>query len=260
VKLSRLLDRRWLWPALVLAVAFALRALYGPGPGGERPAVHSETSLFDVFLAGDLLGREEVTYQEDASGKTVRLTTASELTTPYGAMTVSSEADFTVPDFTLTRYRATNSGMMCMAEFTLERREGGFIFTTTGSAEGRKLELAAPPNTVLLDNNIAGHYQLLARRWKAIAGSGAPFPVVVPQAGKLFEATLTPGGERQGELSGRRVLARGLQLAFGSLKADLWVAEETGDLLDARLHGKQEGEYLRVGFHWLDEGDPSPPE
>jgi hypothetical protein len=76
----------------------------------------------------------------------------------------------------------------------------------------------------------------------------------------LFEATLTPGGERQGELSGRRVLARGLQLAFGSLKADLWVAEETGDLLDANLHAKQEGEYVRVGFHWLDEGDPSPPE
>jgi hypothetical protein len=185
------------------------------------------------------------------------LTTASELTLPYGAMTVSSEADFTVPDFTLTRYHATNSGMMCLAEFTLARQDGTFIFTTGGSAQGRNLELPAPPDTVLLDNNIAGHYQLLARRWKVIAGSGGTFPVIVPQAGRTFEATLSQGEERQGQLAGRRVLVRGLQLAFGSLKADLWVAEETGDLLDAALHGKQEGEYRRVGFRWLDEGSPS---
>jgi hypothetical protein len=259
VKLSRLLDRRWLWPALVLAVAFALRSFYGPIPGGPGATAGSESFRFEVFLGEELLGEEEVTYQEDARGTTARLTTTSELTLPYGAMTVSSEADFTLPDFTLTRYRATNSGMMCMAEFTLERQEGGFIFTTAGSAEGRKLELAAPPNTVLLDNNIAGHYQLLARRWKLIAGSGSTFPVIVPQAGRTFEATLSPGEERQGQLAGRRVLARGLHLAFGSLKADLWVAEETGDLLDAVLHGKEEGEYRRVAFRWLDEGDPSSP-
>lgn len=258
MKLGNLLDRRWLWPALVLAVAFALRAFYGPIPGGPAGATGSESFRFEVLVGGKRLGEEEGTYQEDARGTTARLTTRSTLTVLAGPMTVASEAEFALPDFTLTRYRATESGKMCLSEFTLERQGGTLAFTTSGSAEGRKLELTAPPNTVLLDNNIAAHYQLLARRWKLITARGSTFSVVVPQAGKVFEATLTPGEERQGQLAGRRVLARGLALTFGSLQADLWVAEETGDLLDVLLHGKEEGEYRRLAFHWLGEGKPSP--
>lgn len=259
MKLSRLLDRRWLWPALVIAVAFALLVFFKPGPEGERVLVHSETFLFDVLLGGNRLGEEEVTYKEEAGAKAARLTTASELTLPYGTLTVDSEADFSFPDLTLTRYRVTNTGEMCIADFTLLRQGDRFTFTTGGSEGGRSLELPAPPDTVLLDNNIAGHYQLLARRWKTMGERMATFPVVVPQAGKVFEATLAPGEKRTGELAGRRVVARGLRLAFGSLQADLWVDEGTGDLLDVALHAKEEGEYRRVGFRWLSEGDASPP-
>jgi hypothetical protein len=56
MKLGKLLDRRWLWPVLVLAVAFALRAFYGPIPGGPGAAAGSESCRFEVFVGEELLG------------------------------------------------------------------------------------------------------------------------------------------------------------------------------------------------------------
>ena len=250
-------NRRWLWPLLTLAVAGLLVVAdrWQTQRDGETGGEAIRTAVFEVWLEGKSLGQEQMLYNTDREAGTARLTTSSELELPYGTMHVDSEAGFSLPDLVLTRYRVTNTGQMCLAEFALDRQDDHFQFTTGGSVGGRDSELPAEPGTALLDNNIASHYQLLAWRWQASPGGTLTCPVVVPQVGKVFEGTVTLGATSAATLDGREVVARCLHVSVGPLTADAWVEEDTGDLLRVVLQGKHPAEYRRVGLRNLP-GDP----
>jgi len=249
-------NRRWLWPLLTLAVAGMLVvADKWPGRRAGKPADEAgRRAVFEVWVGGKNLGQEQMLYDTDPEAGTARLTTSSKLTLPFGTMHVDSEADFSLPGLVLTRYRLTNTGRMSLAEFTLDRQDDHFRFTTGGSAGGRDSELPAEPGALLLDNNIAGHYQLLAWRWRSGHGGTLHCPVVVPQAGKVFEGTITPGATGSATLDGRQVVGRCLDVTVGPLTAEVWLEEKTGELLRVVLHGEPAAEYRRVGLSDLPGG------
>jgi len=244
---SRLPARHLLWPLLAVTAAAALFL-------GERWTVHDAPgTTFEVWYEGERLGEERMTYRAEPERGYAVLSTVSDLKTGHRSIHVMSEARFSLPGLVLRRYHLTNTGQMSMAEFTLTREDGHFRLTTGGSAGGRDLQLPAGDDTLLLDNNIAAHYQLLAWRWWR--GDRGPFTcsVVVPQTGRLFEAHIEPGGSREARLGGRRVSARWLRLTMGPLRAQVWVDEATGDLLEVDLQSKARGRYRRLGLQW-----PSP--
>ena len=222
---------------------------------GEVGSEAVRKAVFEVWLEGKNLGQEQMLYDADREAGTARLTTSSELKLPYGTMHVHSEAGFSLPDLVVTRYRVINTGRMSMAEFALDRQDDHFQFTTGGSVGGRESELPAEPGTALLDNNIASHYQLLAWRWRAGPGGRLTCPVVVPQAGKVFEGTVTLGATSAATLDGREVVARCLCVTVGPLTADVWVEESTGDLLRVVLQSEHPAEYRRLRLTDLP-GDP----
>ncbi len=234
-----------MWPLLALAVAGGI--LIGNRFLGKR----TTEAVYEIWYEGQLIGEEHSAYVRDKETGTAVLTTSSELKLSYGSMRVDSEAHFSLPDLVLTQYRVTNMGRMCIAEFTLDRRDGRFTFTTGGSVGGRDTELPAEAETLLLDNNIAAHYQILAWRWHAGPRGTLTCPVVVPQTGKVFDGKIEPQGTRQAMLASREVTARRLRVTAGPLTADVWLAESTGDLLQVTLHGKHEAGYRRVGVRGL---------
>ena len=245
MKRSTVLDRRWLWPLLALAVAAGLLV------GNRFLGRQTGEAVYEIWYEGQRIGEEQAAYVRDRASGTAVLTTSSKLTTPYGPVWLDSEAQFSLPGFVLTQYRVTSMGEMCLAEFALERRDGRFRFTTGGSVGGRDTELAAEPDTLLLDNNVAAHYQVLAWRWHAGGGEALMCPVVVPQAGKVFDGQIEPQEAREATLGGRAVTARRLRVTVESLAADVWVAESTGDLLGVTLDGEHEAGYRRAGVRGL---------
>jgi len=237
-------NRMWLWPLLTLAVAGLL--MLGDRWRAHRKAESGGRAVFEVLLDGTTIGQEQMVYDADPDASTARLTTSSELTLSSSTMHVKSEATLTLPDFVLTRYRVTNTGRMSMAEFALDRRDGHFQFSTSGSVGGRDSELPAQPDAALLDNNIASHYQLLAWRWRRTPGGKLTCPVVIPQVGKVFEGIVERAGTWPATLKGRPITARCLCVTVGPLTADVWVEEGTANLLRVVLQGTHPAEYRRL--------------
>jgi len=238
--------RRWAWPILAAIVGVGLLVLAPEQPKG------GVSVIFELRIAGVLKGEETDTFLLDKEGHWTSLSTSGEFSVGPKTLRLRSEATFGLPDLALQGYHLHTIGQMSQAEFAIERQDDHFVFTTSGSAGGLEKELPADAGTILLDNNIAGHYQVLIWCWRAAGGGTLTRRVVVPQAGREFEGRIEPGDTRQGDLGRGPFTARRLHVSFGSTEADVWLGEATGDLMQVTFHGRQRAEFRRKGFAWSD--------
>ncbi len=195
---------------------------------------------------GAITGWEEFTVTPMAPGG-FRVTGRSEImrgTQPVELVQTALLTD----DRALGHYRLTAT--VAGAAQTIEAwREADTVrIRVAAGGEERTVDVPATPRTVLLDNLIVSHFQLLLDRYHAepAGGRDGEWTFVVPQALTSIRGRLSPAGEADGVLDGRAVRVRRYTLEAGGMLVEL-AATDRGQLLRVAIP-VQRVELVRDGY------------
>lgn len=128
-------------------------------------------------------------------------------------------------------------------------RDGDSVrMRASAGGQERTGSVAADDHTLLLDNLVVSHMQVLLDRYLAEpeAGRGAPWTLVVPQALTSIRGTITAQDDAEGTLDGRPVHVRRFTLEAGGLLIEL-AATPDGRLARAGIP-VQRIEMVRDGY------------
>ena len=204
----------------------------------------SDRFLIDV-AGGRITGSEEYALATLPGG--FRLTGTITLTRSNGPLAMKQELLLDAGR-RLVRYRLDVS--VGGQEQTVEVWREGEQFHMRADAGGDAAEktIEALPNTVVLDNLIVSHYQVLLDRLAAETPGRQQWQVLVPQRLASVPAKLTLSeDEERGTLADREIALRKYSLEIGGTLIEFW-AEKTNNRLMRLSVPVQKVEMVREGF------------
>ncbi|HYL16779.1 MAG TPA: hypothetical protein VEV41_27340 [Terriglobales bacterium] len=200
---------------------------------------------FLIRMAGIRVGAEEYRISKDASG--YKVTSRIPLYELTSSPMIAIQQQQLAPDWSLTQYtlKLSTPGQRRTAEAW---RDGGKVQMRVTSGENIRSDATQlRPRTIVLDNFVASHYQILL---DAIADGGKDdqnWWVLVPQNLVAVPGKLTVNGQSEGGLSGKPVQVRSYTLHFGEMVVQIWAEAGTNKLMRV-LQPAQGLEMIREGF------------
>ncbi len=200
-----------------------------------------ETNKFRVHVGSRMSGTEE--YQITKTAEGYRLT--GKMHTQAGAriMEATHEESF-APDHSLLRYKLVAGGNQTIAAW----RAGDKVQLKV-SAAGQQKEVSVPfaRNTVLLDNLVTAHYQVLLDNLGNKPAETSTWTAIVPKVLMAIPGKITVAGEEAATLDGRPLRVQKYILEYGNVLTEVWGEKATNRLMRVAVP-VQQVEIAREGF------------
>jgi pimeloyl-ACP methyl ester carboxylesterase len=203
-------------------------------------SVAQETNVFRIRAGSVLTGTEEYRITSGADGYRVSGTFHGQ----RGTTAIDMTHDETLaPDRTLVRYKLEVAGQVIEAW-----RDGDQIqIKASAGAQSQSKTVPFTAATVLVDNLVTAHLQVLLDR---VAGSSEPAAAVtflVPQAMAAIPGKVSRAGEESASLDGKPVRVRKYTIEVANLLEEMWAAIGTNRLMRVTVP-VQNVEIVRDGF------------
>ncbi len=203
-------------------------------------ALAQESNVFRLRVGTAMTGSEEYQIVKNPDG--YRLTGALHTVRPGATIDATHEL-IVAADRTLVRYRLEVPGQAIEA-----RREGDSIQVTV-SAGGQSQTKTFPftPATVVADNLVSAHLQLVLDRAAASSEATVPVTVLVPQVLAAIPGKVTKGAEESATLNGNAIRVRKYSLEVANVLEEMWADVATNRLMRVTVP-MQQVEVVREGF------------
>ncbi len=225
------------WIASMMLTGSALAAEPKPAP-----------DVYETLLAGTVVGTETATRTVTPTGG--KLKSRIDLTVPQGAIGFVQEASLDGTGTRITSYRCDiEAGGVVQRVRAVRDSKGWTVDAGLAAAPEPQATKTFPagPSTLVIDNNMASHLDLLCRD---LARSGAPpasVTAIVPQALAAIPGKITSLGESAGKLDGASVTAVEWRLEMANVLIDLDCRKGDGAFLGGKVP-IQKAEYRRKGY------------
>ncbi len=203
-------------------------------------AVAQETNKFRVRVRSALTGNDEyqVTKGVDGYHSTGKLHTE----TAGRSLDTTHELTLTL-DLKLARYKLQAGGTQVIEAW----REGDNIqMKASAGAQSQTRTVPFTPSTLVLDNMITGHFQLLLDSIAAEPGTSYSRTFLVPQALSAIDGKISRVGDETGTLGDKSIPVRKYTVQVASSLAEFW-ADDAGRLMRVYIP-VQDVEMVREGF------------
>lgn len=234
--------QRGLLCCLAVVVAGALLA--------QEPA-----NKFRISVGGGAVtGTEE--YRIEKTGDGFRVTSASRLNQPGRPMELTQVQTLTV-DRGLVRYtlQAKVAGQQQTIEAWREGEQIQMRVAAGGQSQSKSVELR--PRTLVLDNLIASHYQVLLDSIGGEVAGNEDWWFLVPQRVAAVQGKLAAAGEETGTLEGNSLRLRKYTLEMGGVLVEFWAEASTHKLMRIAVP-LQKVELVREDFALEPAAAPAP--
>jgi len=213
-------------------------------------ALAQDANVFRLRVGTAMTGSEEYVVAKAADG--YRLTGKLH-TVRQGATHDATHETVLAADRTLVRYKLEVAGQVIEAW-----REGDSI-QVKASAGGQSQAKTFPftPATLLADNMVSAHLQVLLERVAASSEAIVPLTVLVPQAMAAIPARVTKGAEEPATLHGKAIRVRKYSLEVANVLEEMWADVATNRLMQVTVP-MQQVEIVREGFALAPAKVPSP--
>lgn len=197
---------------------------------------------FQIHAGRSLSGNE--TYELEKTNEGYRLNSRIELWSGQTPLT-STQEQALASDFSPVHYRldAVAGGNAQAIEVT--RQDNMYEMKIESGGLSSKRRVNAQPDTVILDNVVPSHFQVLLEL--LVAKPNARLLLLVPQKLAAMQGRLTVAGDESGTLNGRHVALQKYYLEAGDSLVEIWA--EAGDHRLMRILGPMHSvEMVREGF------------
>jgi uncharacterized protein len=220
--------------------------------GAVALAAQDDLQRFRIVLAkGAASGSEEYRLTSTPAGRSLSGKTRIE---QQGRVIEFSHALSLADDWTFRSYRLESS-MMGQTQTVEAVREADLI-TIKGAMGSRVTTRPAKyqANIVVLDNMVAGHYQVLLNRLAAGEGESSEWSVLVPQRLTSLSGKVTRGAVEEARLDDKPCPVRRYTVQLANVLVDFWA--DTADNRLMRVFVPLQGfEMIRLGFTPAAEAD-----
>lgn len=206
------------------------------------------TQTYPVVSTSTISGKEGYQFQRTTEGFSL----TSHLWVAEGELPVFSQVEETLgPDWSLKRY--TFNGVVGGINQKIEAWVDGdkIQMQMTSERMNPRRAVALKPNTVVLDNFVPTHFQVLLNQFAAAMAktpgmNSEEVYLVVPQKLLALDGTLSRAGTDTGVLNGKETKVKKYVLKMVAGNAQIWT-DETNQVLGAYF-GQADIEYLHAGF------------
>jgi hypothetical protein len=203
------------------------------------------TNKFKIRVGGaGLTGSEEYQIEKTAAG--YRLTSKTHLEQAGGAMEMTQEQTLGA-DWSLERYKL--EAMVGGQPQTIEAWRDGQQIQMRVSAGGQTPTQTAPfgPRTLVLDNLVTSHYQILLNRLAGKAEGNEEWSMLVPQRLAAVRGKLAAAQPETATLDGKPRQVRKYTLELGNVLVEFWAEADSNRLMRVFVPA-QDVELVREGF------------
>jgi dienelactone hydrolase len=203
-------------------------------------AFAQDSNVFRLRVGTGMTGSEE--YQIVKTPDGYRLTGTLHTVRPGATLDATHEM-ILAGDRTLARYKLEVAGQ------TIEAwREGDAIQTKVsagGQSQGKTFSFT--PATVVADNLVSAHLQLVLDRVAASSDAIVPMTVLVPQVMAAIPGKVTKGAEESATLNGTAIRVRKYSFEVANVLEEMWAEVATNRLMQVTVP-MQQVEVVREGF------------
>jgi pimeloyl-ACP methyl ester carboxylesterase len=200
---------------------------------------------FQIKAGRALTGSEE--YEIVATKGGFRVTGKSTLQRPGGEMTLSEQTDLS-PAWDFVRYTLTVGSANTPAQSVEAWVENGQVQMKAGvGAQFQNAQAVLKPHTVVLDNLVTAHFQVLLDSLGPTPPASLTLWVLVPQRLSALPAAFSTEKDEDGSLDGKPLHLHKYMLAIGSVTEYFWAEASSHRLMRVSVPGQQV-EITREGF------------
>ena len=213
-------------------------------------ALAQDSNVFRLRVGTAMTGNEEYQIAKSADG--YRLTGKVHTVRPGATLDFTHELVL-ASDRTLVRYKLEVAGQ------AIEAWRDGDSIQAKVSAGGQSQTKTFPfsPATVVADNLVSAHLQLVLDRVAASSDAVVPLTVLVPQAMAAIPGKVTRGAEEPATLNGKAVRVRKYSLEVANVLEEMWAEVATNRLMQVTVP-MQQVEVVREGFALAAAKEPVP--
>jgi uncharacterized protein len=210
-----------------------LVCLAAPAAAQQPTAQSSPTTSYRVFVRGTLIGREDVTVQQNASGLTI--VSQGRLAAPLNVQIKRAEFKYRPdgsPELFTLESSANNTDLQVRTSFT------GTVAVTEGTQGGKPIKVtqSVTAGTVLLPNGIFGGFAGLSHRLKGVPAKTNLRAYVLPESEiGVIVTNVTP---EQMQVGTSLLNVKRYDMIFGTTGGDVAVS----------LLAADDGSLVRVGI------------
>jgi hypothetical protein len=203
-------------------------------------ALAQDTNVFRLRVGAAMTGSEE--YQITKTPDGYRLTGKLHTVRPGATLDLTHELVLAA-DRTLVRYKLEVAGQ------AIEVWRDGDSIQARASAGGQSQTKTFPftPATVVVDNLVSAHLQLLLDRVAASSDATVPMTLLVPQVLAAIPGKVTKGAEESATLNGRALRVQKYSLEVANVLEEMWAEVGTNKLMQVTVP-MQQVEVVREGF------------
>ncbi len=204
-------------------------------------AFAQDSNVFRMTVGSVVASTEEYQIARAADGYRV---TGNLHTERPGASVDATHDETLAPDLTLVRYRLEAGGTQVIEAW----RDGDNIQMRVAAGARQQTKVVPfTPSSVVIDNSVTAHLQVVLDRMAATAESPASMTFIVPQVLAAIPGTVTRGAVEAGTLGGKPIRVRKYLLRVANMIEELWADDATGRLVRVAIP-MQKVEILRDGF------------
>lgn len=202
--------------------------------------VAQDANVFRLRVGTAMTGSEE--YQLAKTPEGYRLTGKLHTVRPGATVDVTHELALAA-DRTFVRYTLEVAGQ------AIEAWRDGESIQTKVSAGGQSQGKTFPftPATVVADNLVSAHLQVVVDRVAASSDAVVPMTVLVPQVMAAIPGKVTKGAEEMAILNGKSIRVRGSSLEVANVLEEMWAEVGSNRLMQVTVP-MQQVEVVREGF------------
>jgi hypothetical protein len=209
---------RLLLPAMIIS-AFFPNVVWGQN-------VSVDQNAFQIYLNGDLVGREEFSIRQigPRGQQRISLRGTVEMEAEAGQLSLAPAMEAHGETLGVSSYQVKVSGTETTDIF-VRVAENRYLARIVSSAGEQLREFRAGPGSVLLDEGVVHHHHLLASFLEE--ESSVSLTVLIPRAGRQHRMTLSLVGEEEIRVGETLVPnARRYHLEGGEESRDIWFDDQ----------------------------------
>jgi len=231
----------------MIGILLSAGALLWWAPAGAQDARAGEET-FRIQVGTMISGSESFHIRKTEGGFTV--TGRARMQRPGAPMEMNHEQELDA-QWRPIRYKLEAAGGPRQV-IEAARTDTGFRMQVDVGGKARQQNAEARDGTVVLDNMVVSHYQVLLNMVAGTAAGKIPLWLLVPQRLAAVAGTLTAAGDAVGTLEGRAIRLRKYSLEIAAILVEIWAERDSHRLMRVTVP-LQQVEMAREGFVLDDE-------